>query len=347
MNKGSPNRKIFNPFRFTRCSSLGLDLGNFSVKLACVAKKGFSKTKVLSYSIMPIGQDSTRDAQLKALVEARKMLASADTDKVNISVCGPNVVVRYIILPLMQERDLNKSFDIELERYIPFKTQDAIVDYRILTKLSNNQMIVLLVAAQETFIRERVDFVREAGLEPQMVNVDAFALMEAFRSSLIPANRVSAILDIGWRFSKLVVFEGDVPYFSRDIAVGEYEILQNVSERLGSDMDKARETAYNATEENLKIMQESINTSFGALLNELSLSFEYCERDLEKKVDELYITGGGSRIKIVQDLLKAIPDLKVNIWNPAQGFQINQPAAGAAPKDMASVLAVAVGLAIS
>lgn len=325
---------------------LGLDLGFYSIKLVQVKKKGTGKDRLLSYAIAAVKPDSNREGYIDAIKQGLAQL-KPDSRKVNISVSGPNVIVRYIILPVMQEQDLKKSLDFELERYIPFKRQTAVIDYRIVATLSNNQMVVLIIAVEERFVEEKVKIIRAAGLEPQSVNIDAFALMETFNASESGAKGVSAVLDIGYHSSKLVVFESDKPYFSRDIEVGEREIFQLLAEKLALDQAAARELCYDADEQKIKEVSEAVSAPLSSLLSELSLSFEYCERDLEKKVQQLYVTGGGSKIKSLLDMIKSMPELKLSIWNPVQDFTV-MPAQGASGSaDEQLLLGVGTGLALS
>lgn len=331
---------------FSPRTHIGLDIGNFSVKIAQIKKRNFSKERILSFAIIPIKGEGSPNEIIEAIKEAYKNLA-ADSKKVNISVSGSNIITRYIILPLMTETDLSQSLEIELERYMPFKKEDAVIDYRVLANLPNNQMIVLLVGVERHFIQERMKLIKDTGLEPQMINIDTFALMEAFLGvSPLPSSPV-ALLDIGYRLTKLVVMEYDVPYFSRDIETGEYDIFQMISEKMGIDFNQAKEWAYYPKEDKIKEIAEAVRPAFNNLLNELSLSFEYCDRNLEKKVDRLYLSGGGSRIEVLLESLRSIQDLKIDTWDPTQGFKISSSIAAEEIKQYAHLLAVAIGLALT
>jgi len=323
----------------------GLDIGNFSVKLVQIKKINFGKEKSLSFAVVPIKGDGSPERIIEAIKQAYKDLA-IDSKKVNISVSGPNIIMRYIILPSMREVELTKSLEFELEKYIPFKREDAIIDYRILAHLPNNQMIVLLVAVERRFISERVKLIKDAGLEPQTINVDAFALIEAFLGVLPKPKSVTALLDIGYRLSKLVVLGYDIPYFSRDIEIGEYDIFQMISQKMNLDFNLAKELSYRPAEDKVKEVAEAVKPTLDSLLSELSLSFEYCERDLGKKVDQLYLSGGGSRIKLLSESLGNIRDLKIHIWNPTLGFRISSPLNPEGLREYSHLLAVAVGLAL-
>ncbi|MBM3246178.1 MAG: type IV pilus assembly protein PilM [Candidatus Omnitrophica bacterium] len=325
---------------------LGLDIGNFSVKIAQIKKKNFGKEKMLSFAVVPVKDAGTPENVIRAIKEACKEVA-ADSKKVNISVCGPNIIMHYIILPLMQEKDLAQSLDFELERYVPFKRENSIIDYHILANLANNQMLVLLVGAERHFIQERIKLVRDAGLEPQLINLDAFALMDAFLGALPAPNSPVALLDIGYHLSKLVVMEDDVPYFSRDIETGERDVFQTIADKMSIDLGRAQDFAYSPPEDKIKEIAEAIKPAFNNLLNELSLSFEYCERNLEKKVSRLYLSGGGSKIKVLVDFLAGIQDLKIDIWDPILGMKLSPSISAEDAKQYAHILPVAIGLAFS
>lgn len=327
-------------------TSVGLDIGHFSVKIAQIKKRAFSKESFLSFAVVPIKPDGSGDKIVEAIKQACQDLAIG-SNSVNISVCGSNVLMRYIILPFMSEADLSKSFEIELERYIPFKREDAIIDYRVLANLPNNQMIVLLVAVERWFIQERISLIGEAGLVPRSINVDAFALAEAFQAISPKVKSVTALLDIGYRLSKLVVLQSNTPYFSRDIEIGEYDIFQMVSEKMGIDFNLAKEWSYLPAEDKARDIAEAVKPTLNSLLSELSLSFEYCERNLEKKVGQLYLSGGGSKIKVLLESLGNIQDLKINVWNPTDGFRVSSSLAPEAVWAYSHLLAVAIGLALS
>ena len=323
---------------------LGLDIGNFSVKLAQIKRSRFSKDGLLSFAVAPIKGNKSPDDVIEAIKQAHKDL-STDSKNVNTSICGPNIITRYIILPSMRRGDLYKSLEFELERYIPYKREDTVIDCRILAKLPNNKMIVLLVGVERRLIQERVSLVRSAGLELQSINVDTLALSETFRALFSHLKGVIALLDIGYKITKLVVMQGGIPYFSREIETGEHNIIQIVSEKMGLDLDKARYSVYNPTDKSDEIAKIIKSELHSLLLDDLLLSLEYCERDLEKKVELMYLTGGGSRNKILLESLGKIPDLKISPLDPLQNFKISSSKTEKELEESAPLLAVAIGLA--
>lgn len=329
---------------FSPPASVGLDLGNYSVKIAQVKKSPFSKERMLYFGIAQINPRRSREDIIEAVKEAYKK-SRIDSNRVNLSICGPNVIMRYIMLPLMNENDLHKSLEFELEKYIPYKKGEAVTDYHILTKLPSNKMLVLLVSVERRVIEERVSLIQEAGLEAQLINVDTLALIEAFKL-FSPFRGAVAVLDIGYNLSKLVVLENNIPYFSRDIETGEYDIVQTIAEKMAIDFKRAKELAYNPAGQSAEIAQ-AVKLTLNSLTDEVFLSFEYCERNLDKEVGQFYLSGGGSRIKALLDSLNKGPKFKIELLNPTLGLKINPSVSTTQLNEAIPLLGVAVGLALS
>ena len=342
MQGENPLRAIFHQ---PSCYS-GLDIGNYSVKFVTIKKAPLRKKSLLSFSAVTLAKNASGQNIQDAIVQASQGMPP-ESKKIKLSISGPNIIARYILLPAMKESDLAKALEFELEKYIPYKKEEAIINYYILTRLPNNQMVVLFVAAERKVVQERIDLVKGAGLEPQLITIDALALCEIFKALVPKYKGVAVILDIGYRLTKLVVLENNIPFFSRDIEIGEYDIIQMIADRMNISYVTAKEQACGADEHKVKELAEAAKTELHTLLNEISLSFEYCERNLEKKVQQIFLCGGGSRIKILSGFLEGIPDVKISFLDLAQGFSVVSAASSQEIHDSASFLCVGAGLALS
>ena len=106
------------------------------------------------------------------------------TKEVAASLSGNAVIVKKINLPVMTEAELAESIYWEAEQYIPFDIQDVNLDYQILDAgtgaESKGTMDVLLVAAKKEKIADYTGVISQAGRLPVIVDVDAFALQNAY-----------------------------------------------------------------------------------------------------------------------------------------------------------------------
>ena len=90
----------------------------------------------------------------------------------------------------MTEAELAESIYWEAEQYIPFDIQDVNLDYQILTPATAAEtrggMEVLLVAAKKEKINDYTEVIRQAGRVPVVVDVDAFAVQNAYEANYDP-----------------------------------------------------------------------------------------------------------------------------------------------------------------
>jgi hypothetical protein len=89
----------------------------------------------------------------------------------------------------MTEQELAESIYWEAEQYIPFDIQDVNLDYQVVGQGSGaaaGTMDVLLVAAKKEKIADYTGVISQAGRSPVIVDVDAFALQNAYEVNYGP-----------------------------------------------------------------------------------------------------------------------------------------------------------------
>ena len=168
---------------------VGLDIGSSAVKAVELKPSGKSY-KVMAVGVEPIPPDSIVDGAIidgTAVADAIKRLFENKAFKskdVAASLSGNAVIVKKISLPVMTEAELSESIYWEAEQYIPFDIQDVNLDYQILDPGtgadSKGTMEVLLVAAKKEKIADYTGVIAQAGKAPVVVDVDAFALQNAY-----------------------------------------------------------------------------------------------------------------------------------------------------------------------
>src|SRR3954463_1573439 len=182
--------------------ALGLDIGSSSVKLVQLkeAKRGFI---LEAFGVAPLPPEAIVDGALMnstAIVEAIRQLVSQYKIKnreVAIGVSGHSVIIKKIPMPRMTQEELEESIQWEAEQYIPFDVKDVNIDTQILNPEANDQtgqMDVLLVAAKKDMINDYTTVVSEAGLQPVVVDVDAFAVQNMFSANYDPSPNETVVL---------------------------------------------------------------------------------------------------------------------------------------------------------
>src|SRR6266436_6029463 len=170
---------------------VGVDIGTHAIKLVCLRRTA-SQWSLIRWGIIPYGEDIPLDAPLvdrrnQAAMALQNYLRTADfpTKRTVTSVSGNSVIVRYVKMAKTSPSELAKSIKFEAEPYIPFNIEEVNLSFSILGESSENdqtQMDTVLVAAKKDSVDLRIELLREAGLTPVILDVDAFALENAYES---------------------------------------------------------------------------------------------------------------------------------------------------------------------
>ena len=166
---------------------VGIDIGSSSVKLVQLKKqKGVFHLE--SFGMAPLPSETIVDNTIMdsaSIKEAVKNLLESQkikTKNIVTSMSGNSVIIRKILLPMMSEEELESAIQWEAEQYIPFELSDVNLDFQIIgpAKEDPSQMNILLVAAKKDVVNDLAMIFRELGLNPQIMDVDCFALENIF-----------------------------------------------------------------------------------------------------------------------------------------------------------------------
>lgn len=304
--------------------AIGLDIGSYSIKIVEMVKavKGYRRS-IVAVERVP---NNPSEAQIIDTIKRTAKRASIKSKRVNISISGENLVVKYIHMPRMTLSELRESLKLETEKYIPYNINDVVLDYHILQRVSpldNKKMFVLLVAAKKKFVEEHIKLTLASGLEPDIVDIDSFCLLRAFifdaskRLKGFKKNSVVAVINIGNSITVMNVFMNDVSFFCRDVSIGGNLITKSIQERFSMDFESAESLKCEPKDKVLEVF-EAIKPVLNNIVRELTLSFEYCESQLGKSVEVLYLTGGSSQLGGIDKFLNESLDMEiVRLDNPA------------------------------
>ncbi len=340
------NFNIMKTSRSKLKNRVGLDIGNSSVKMIEVSSSGES------VSLVCLGMAKASLSVREPLIETIKSLSkeiNITAKEAVISVSGASAIVRFVSMPKMRDDELKGAIRFEAEKHIPFPINDCIVDYQVLKKNDKEgKLEILLVAAKKDSIMNKVSIAEESGFSVSAVDVDTFAVANAFLKSPshASAGKAVALLNIGANFTNVGIVKDEVLCFARDITIGGNDFNQAISKALNIDIKSA---------EDIKLMPKDRIQDIAAcmkgvtsnLLDETRLSLNYYENQSGKGVDEIYISGGSSVIPSLEALFHEAFESKPVFWDPLNcldkshgGFDV------AFAEKMRGSFAVAVGLAL-
>lgn len=326
---------------------VGIDVGTSSVKILQISGAPDKP------SIAAIGYRDISGLSAGELSDSVKSLADeakVSSKDAHISISGPSVIVRFVLLPRMDDNALKGAIRYEAEKFIPYNVNDCTIDFQTLRKDDKeNKLNVLLVAAKKDYVLEKVRIVEKAGFAVKVVDVDSFAIANAFLRNH-PAgvsDKSFAVLNIGATYTNLSILKGESIFFSRDIALGGNDFTFSISKKLGIDQKAAQEIKVNTPKDKEASVSDCIKGVFSDLMDEVKLSFGYYENLAGKGIDEIYVSGGGSNIIGLSQMFEEGLGSKPNTWNPLEFLEPSSEGDGSGTPDKAPMsFCVAAGLLV-
>jgi type IV pilus assembly protein PilM len=212
-------------------------------------------------------------------------------------------------------------------------------------------MDVLLVAVKKDKIGDYTSVITQAGRTPVLVDVDAFALQNAYEANYpVEPGRVVALVNIGASVTNVNILSGANTIFWRDISFGGNQYTDAIQKQLSLSFEQAEalkkgeKTGDHSLQDVLPILR-SVSDDLG---QELQKTFDFfIATTSTERIDQLFISGGSSRVVHLDTQLKERFNIPVEILNPFRQIDIAGGSASAEwLTDNAPSLAVAVGLAI-
>jgi type IV pilus assembly protein PilM len=335
---------------------IALDIGSTFIKLVQLkgAKGNYQLVKFGMVPLPPevIVEGAVMDAG--RVVDAIKELLTAQqvkTKEVVISVSGSSVIIKRIAVADMSEEELSESIKWEAEQYIPFSIDDVNVDFQKLGPgAQEGQADVLLVAVKKDKINDYINLVKEAGLEPVVLDVDAFALANMHELNYEMETGITALLNIGASVMNINILQDGMSIFTRDITVGGNRYTEALQREFGltyEDAEKVKrgEDAEGQDKEQIASVMSSVTEDIVA---ETQRSFDFFRSTTgSEKVSRVLVSGGCARIGNFTSVLSERIEIPVEITNPFKNIKIDPKRFDPAfLQEAGPQAAVAVGLAM-
>jgi type IV pilus assembly protein PilM len=339
---------------------VGLDIGSSAVK-AVELKVSGKAFKVVAYASEPVPPDSIVDGAIidgAAVADAIRRVfenKAFKTKEVAASLSGNAVIVKKINLPVMTEAELAESIYWEAEQYIPFDIQDVNLDYQILDagtgEESKGTMDVLLVAAKKEKIADYTGVISQAGRTPIIVDVDAFALQNAYEVNYgLEADQVVVLLNAGASAININILTGDQSTFTRDISIGGNSYTEAVQKELNLPFDSAEQLKRGMPVDGVN--PEDVTPVLQAMtenvLLEIQKTFDFFKATASSdRIDRIVLSGGASRVSGFIESLQERFNTAVEVFDPFKKISFDPAKLGVTDADgLSPAAAVAVGLAL-
>jgi len=338
-------------------SLVGLDIGSSAVKVVELKAAGKS-FRVVAFAREDMAPDSIVDG---AIIDAagvadaiRRVFARAGTKSRDVaaSLSGNAVIVKKISLPQMTDVELAESIRWEAEQYIPFDVQDVNLDYQVLPGEggTRNTMDVLLVAAKKDKIADYTGVIAQAGRVPVVVDVDAFAVQNAFEANYdVVPGVVTVLLNMGASAININIVSGAASLFTRDMSIGGNAHTEAVQREFNLTFERAEQVKQGHAADTVSAVDvlpvlKAVNE---IVLLEIQKTFDFYRATAPSdRLDRVMVCGGGVRVAGFTEALSERFGIPVEPLDPFRRIAFDAGKAGVNTEEVAPTAVVAVGLAL-
>jgi type IV pilus assembly protein PilM len=279
--------------------TVGLDLDGAFLAAVQATPEGVSRAASADLAPGIITDGEVTD--VTALTEALKDFFKVNSlpRRVRLGVSNQQIVVRHLELPKIDdERERAAAVRFQAAEAIAMPIDEVVLDHQVIgevvTPEGSSRYRVVVVAARESMVTRVVEAVRGAGLRPEGIDLNAFALVRALTlpSDTTETSRVYCHLG---GVTNLAIALGNTCLFTRPLS-----------------------TAWD--------QEESIAN---ALAEEIRLSIDFYMAQPEARwVGEVMLSGPGARREGLVDELGALIEMPISIAEPLGMLQAASLPAG-------------------
>ncbi|MBU0759940.1 MAG: type IV pilus assembly protein PilM [Candidatus Omnitrophica bacterium] len=323
----------------------GLDIGASSLKIVELKKtrEGFSVNNFV-FDVIPasVRADDKELAQfiinsIREAVRQDKLMTRGGF----LALSGKEVKIFSLTFPKIARRDLKNAIPLEIKKQMVFDPKKSFFDFQVSSEFSDRtgpKLQIIAAVADRNVVQEKIDILQKAGIRPLGISIIPNALGSVLeRISGINPEEVVSVLDMGAKFTALCIFKGSKLEFSRDIPVGGDHLTQGLVRKI-----TLPDREINITLEQAEIIKkecgiprkEELEQSVGPLskshilaimkptlerlTSDILRSINYYRQYFKiPKIDRLLLSGGGSRLKNIEEFLSTnLKDIKVDRLNP-------------------------------
>jgi len=334
-------------------TTVGLDIGSGLVKVA-VVDHSKSTPELIKVAITPLPDDAIVEGEVmdphlvSDVIGTTIESVDANTKAVVAAVGGRDVIIKRIKTERVKEAQARELMRWEAEQHVP-DVDSVELDFQILDDGDGrDEMSVLLVAAKRDLVEAKLRILAEAGITPSSMDVDAFALHNAFELNYPNAmTGAVGLVNIGHEVTNINILDDGVPILTRDLPIGTRRIREDLQREHGlsaADAEALIRGYDRSPQLDSVVLQRTEEIATGL---ERAIAFLSTSLKGDGQMKAVYTCGGGSRTPGLTESLGQRLKKPVELANPLTTMSVRDGALESLVTDeVAPLLMLAIGLAL-
>ena len=335
---------------------LGINIGNSYVKIVEI-KEAFGELSLKSIGSSPLfgekyTEEMTRYERVASAITHLLELNGIAARDVVLSLGGRDVFERQVVFPKMLDAELAEAVKWDIEKYVPYESDTYYYDFSVIETSSNEEEVsVMLVAAQKTTVDELVTLMESLNLHIIAIEGESFALARTIKDE---SNYI--VVDIGKENGRILIYQEDVPIATRNIPLFGDSFTEAIQTILSIDVLEAERlkegrqglmSLDDAEDDNYQRLAKELDNLAHEFADEILRTIEYYRvQNKDAIFDKIFLTGGGARLNGLAEHMSNYISIPIVGLNPFVHLQINDSFDPNYIKNVSVQFSIAIGLAM-
>lgn len=346
-------------FKHKQNAVLGIDISTAAVKLLELSRSG-AGYRVESYAVAPLPHDAVINktlANVDVIAEAIKVALKRSESRLKqatVAVAGSAVMTKIITMPAyLSDDEMEEQIMVEADQYMPYSLDEINFDFEVkqINEQNPDMVDVLLAASRKENVDDRVEALSKAGLKTRVVDVEAFAIENAF--SLLDdqfagsmASQTVAIADIGATLSTLYVVHENRIIYTREQVFGGKQLTEEIQRRYGLSYEEAGlAKRHGGLPDNYTI--DVLDPFKKAMAKQIQRSLQFfASSSADRQIDSIILAGGCASAPGIEKLVEQSLGMPVYTANPFFNMTLSNKVKAQALTSDAPTMLIACGLAL-
>jgi len=346
-------------FKRNNPNVLGIDVSSSAVKLIELSRHG-SRYRVESYAVAALPENAVIDnnfADIDAIAQAVTTVLERSGTKLKqaaLSVSGSAVITKIVAIPVPEnDAELDAQVEMIADQYIPYSLDEVNLDYSVIGPNEKNagMIDVQLAASRRENIDDRVAVLDLAGLKPKVVDVEAYALENAYEllQGTLPdygADATIALADTGSTVTTLNIIHKNKVIYSREQGFGGKQLTEEIQRRYGLSYEEAGMAKKHGGLPDSYIT-EVLDPFKDVMCQQIGRSLQFFfSSSSQHSVDHIILSGGTSSLVGIDALLEEKLGTPATVANPFSQMTLASKVKAQALNNDAPAMMIATGLAL-
>ncbi|MCX5811023.1 MAG: type IV pilus assembly protein PilM [Proteobacteria bacterium] len=307
---------------------IGLDIGSVSIKI-CTLKKTNDGFQIQNIAKKSYEEDILSDGniidQVFVAQELKKLIAENNIKckDVACALSSYTIITKKVMVPFLEEEELENSIRLEVEAVIPFPLKDIYYSYHVLgvDEEKEDMMNIQIVAAKKEIVDGYTTAFNLAGLNLQILDVDIFAVTNIIEQIYNPKDFSVVAVDIGASITNIAIIKNNSVEFTREILLGGKYLTNQIEKSTKLSHIEAEEKKIIADSEVAYLFEDYIFNISSEITKTINF---YTATKPNDTIGKIYLTGGSSLLKGLREKIEEDSRIEIEYIDPLLLLNLDQ-----------------------